>query len=61
MTSISFRWLSAERALATAILLLGLFLLLAMPTYASCDESVYVTGDMVGNGNPAEVLAALCV
>ena len=35
--------------------------LFSSPSYAAaCDASVYVTGDLVGDGNPADVYAALC-
>ena len=60
MTYLQLKWLSVERALASAILVLGLLALFATPSHASCDASAYITGDLVGDGNPAEVYAAMC-
>ena len=84
MSSRRLTWPSAKRALATAVLILGLLALFASPSVSLaddaaheaaipqsvvltvaaaprvCDASVYITGDLVGDGNPAEVYAALC-
>jgi hypothetical protein len=73
MTLIRISALRVERALATALLIVGLLMLFAVPSASfaaepdlleavarSCDPNLYITGDMVGNGNPAEVYAVLC-
>ena len=49
--------------LAIAMLAAGLLTLFSVApvTHAAmCDSSFYVSGDMVGSGNPAEIYAAYC-